>query len=118
MSIYRDYKSHEAGFAGFGINWGRAIIELFAWMGQAYDLKTVPMELAKTRMQRTGIPKKEDNHIHSRPEKIPLIKKTTSGTQQELEEEDDHDDHGTAWGWGDEEISDDHLKITQIRFAG
>lgn len=95
-----------------GINWGRLIIEFFAWTGQAYDLKTVPMELALKRMNRTGYPKLEDNHFHSAPKKIPL--KNEKG--EEIEEDDDHKET-PVWGWGDETMHKEDLDITETSYV-
>ena len=36
------------------MNMTTAAIDFFAWIGLAYDLKTVPKNIVKSRVQRTG----------------------------------------------------------------
>jgi stearoyl-CoA desaturase (delta-9 desaturase) len=47
-----DYRTAELPLWGF--DWTRNIIELFAWIGWAYDLKTASEELIRKRAMRTG----------------------------------------------------------------
>jgi stearoyl-CoA desaturase (delta-9 desaturase) len=47
-----DYKTAELG--GYGMNLTTAIIDFFAWLGWAYDLKTVPKKVVHDRVLRTG----------------------------------------------------------------
>lgn len=47
-----DYKTSE--FGDYSLNLTNAFIDFFAWIGWAYDLKTVCPEVIKSRVQRTG----------------------------------------------------------------
>ncbi|XP_011874842.1 PREDICTED: acyl-CoA Delta(11) desaturase-like, partial [Vollenhovia emeryi] len=78
-----DYKAAELG--RYHRNYTCAVIDFFAWLGWAYDLKTVGHDLIKKRAARTG-----DNSIY------------------ELEG-DLNDEHHTQekiiWGWEDADMS-------------
>ncbi|KAG8233531.1 hypothetical protein J437_LFUL013547 [Ladona fulva] len=47
-----DYKTSELGH--YSLNLTTAFIDFFAWIGWAYDLKTVSSELVQQRAKRTG----------------------------------------------------------------
>ncbi|XP_072933010.1 acyl-CoA Delta(11) desaturase-like [Epargyreus clarus] len=47
-----DYRTAELG--NDKINFSTKFIDFFAWIGWAYDLKTAPNHMIKTRIQRTG----------------------------------------------------------------
>lgn len=47
-----DYKAAELG--QYSINWTTAIIDWFAYIGWAYDRKTVSENLIRNRLKRTG----------------------------------------------------------------
>ncbi|XP_046442058.1 acyl-CoA Delta-9 desaturase-like isoform X3 [Daphnia pulex] len=47
-----DYKASELG--NYGTNTTRAIIDFCAWLGLAYDLKSVPEKVVYNRVRRTG----------------------------------------------------------------
>ncbi|KAK4002430.1 hypothetical protein OUZ56_004258 [Daphnia magna] len=47
-----DYKASELG--KYSTNTTKAIIDFFAWLGLAYDLKSVPESIIRSRVQRTG----------------------------------------------------------------
>lgn len=47
-----DYKSAELG--NYSMNVTKAVIDFFAWIGWAYDLKTVPERIIRNRVHRTG----------------------------------------------------------------
>jgi stearoyl-CoA desaturase (delta-9 desaturase) len=47
-----DYKAAE--FDSFIYNPTTKLIDFFAWIGWAYDLKTVPKSMVLSRMERTG----------------------------------------------------------------
>lgn len=47
-----DYKTAELG--KYSVNFTVMFIDFFAWLGWAYDLKTVPQDLIKKRVERTG----------------------------------------------------------------
>ncbi|XP_011698252.1 PREDICTED: acyl-CoA Delta(11) desaturase-like [Wasmannia auropunctata] len=47
-----DYKAAELG--NYGLNFTTAFIDFFAYLGLAYDLKTVPADVIKKRVLRSG----------------------------------------------------------------
>jgi stearoyl-CoA desaturase (delta-9 desaturase) len=47
-----DYKAAELG--NYNMNTTKAVIDFFAWIGWAYDLKTVPERIIRSRARRTG----------------------------------------------------------------
>nr|BBF94998.1 acyl-CoA Delta(11) desaturase [Orthetrum albistylum] len=47
-----DYKTAELG--NYRTNFTTAFIDFFAWLGWAYDLKTVPLSMVESRVKRTG----------------------------------------------------------------
>jgi len=47
-----DYKASEMGF--YRYNFATAFIDLMAWLGLAYDLKSVPEKIVMQRVGRTG----------------------------------------------------------------
>jgi stearoyl-CoA desaturase (delta-9 desaturase) len=47
-----DYKAGELG--RYNMNTTKAFIDFFAWIGLAYDLKTVPERIIRSRIYRTG----------------------------------------------------------------
>lgn len=47
-----DYKTSELG--DYGFNFTNAFIDFFAWIGWAYDLKSVSKEMVQARVRRTG----------------------------------------------------------------
>jgi len=47
-----DYKTAELG--DYAVNFTALVIDFFAWMGLAYDLQTVPKEVVRNRIIRTG----------------------------------------------------------------
>ncbi|XP_034934930.1 acyl-CoA Delta(11) desaturase-like [Chelonus insularis] len=83
-----DYKAAELG--NYSGNFTTAFIDFFAYLGQAYDLKTVPVEIIEKRAARTGdgsrVAKKNAEHSHE----------------------------GAIWGWGDTDMSKDEIDQVQI----
>ncbi|XP_046406050.1 acyl-CoA Delta-9 desaturase-like [Ischnura elegans] len=75
-----DYKAAELG--NYRTNLTTAFIDFFAWVGWAYDLKKVPVEMVRKRAARTG-----------------------DGSYQVM-----HDKDSTLWGWGDKDMADDDVK--------
>lgn len=81
-----DYKAAELG--DYKMNFTTAFIDFMARIGQAYDCKSVPDNVIRSRMQRTGM-------LSSAP-----VKKNP--------EEEVH-----PWGWGDETVSEEDTKIAE-----
>ncbi|KAG8036723.1 hypothetical protein G9C98_004045 [Cotesia typhae] len=83
-----DYKAAELG--DYSGNFTTAFIDFFAYIGQAYDLKTVPKEMIEKRAARTG----DGSRI----------------TQNHSE----HSHEGAIWGWGDADMSAEDMNLAQI----
>jgi stearoyl-CoA desaturase (delta-9 desaturase) len=81
-----DYKVAEIGV--YRYNFSAAFIDFFAKIGWAYDLKTVPGEVVKQRVARTGDGSHHDPHGHPGP-----------------------------WGWGDKEISPEDKAVTRTLYT-
>ncbi|XP_011872385.1 PREDICTED: acyl-CoA Delta(11) desaturase-like [Vollenhovia emeryi] len=79
-----DYKAAELG--RYRVNFTCAVIDFFAWLGWAYDLKTVRHDLIKKRAARTG-----DNSIYE--------------LQSDLNDECHHTQEKIVWGWDDADMS-------------
>lgn len=78
-----DYKAAELG--NYRLNFSTAFIDAFAFIGQAYDLKTADPGLVARRSRRTG---HADGHAV--------------------------DDNGNVWGWGDRDMADDDKRIARV----
>lgn len=79
-----DYKTAELGHYQYNIT--AAFIDFMAWIGWAYDLKTVPKNVVLQRVARTGDGTHEHEHSHD----------------------------GTApWGWGDKDVPEDDKNLTE-----
>ncbi|CAL8145716.1 unnamed protein product [Orchesella dallaii] len=80
-----DYKAAE--LPNYLFNWTTGLIDFFAWIGWAYDMKTVPKKLILQRIQRTG------DGSHSQHAGVTL------------NEENAHYENSTSeihpWGWDD-----------------
>ncbi|XP_071440269.1 acyl-CoA Delta-9 desaturase-like [Hetaerina americana] len=79
-----DYKAAELG--NYRTNLTTAFIDFFAWLGWAYDLKMVPVEMARKRAARTG-----------------------DGSYEPF-----HGKDSTLWGWGDRDMSADDVKDIEL----
>ncbi|XP_029160965.1 (11Z)-hexadec-11-enoyl-CoA conjugase-like [Nylanderia fulva] len=88
-----DYKAAELG--NYRTNFTTAFIDFFAWIGWAYDLKTVAHNMVKKRATRTG-----------------------DGSKYERTA-DDHNAHhhthdGAIWGWGDTDMKAEDMQKVEI----
>lgn len=90
-----DYKAAELG--NYRLNMSTALIDFCAKLGLAYDLKVASPELVKRRALRTG----DGTH---------------PGSAEKQEEEDGHhhSHENAVWGWDDENMSPDELKLVNI----
>ncbi|XP_011863272.1 PREDICTED: acyl-CoA Delta(11) desaturase-like, partial [Vollenhovia emeryi] len=79
-----DYKTSELN--NYGSNFTCAFIDFFAWLGWAYDLKTVGHDLIKKRAARIG-----DGSIYERT--------------GDLNDEHHHTQEKIIWGWEDADMS-------------
>lgn len=98
-----DYKASELGWK---INLSTMVIDFFAWVGWAYDLKTVSKKSLKERVARTG-------------NSGPL--ETLNNKLNELDKNDDKcGNQGLTaskeafWGWNDERLPRELKEITTI----
>lgn len=80
-----DYKTSELGL--YRWNASTAIIDFFAWIGWAYDLKSVSHDIVMQRVKRTG-----DPEVHK------------------------HHPEGGAWGWGDKDIPQENIQLTETSY--
>ncbi|GAB1864920.1 Acyl-CoA Delta(11) desaturase [Camponotus japonicus] len=89
-----DYKAAELG--NYRTNVTTAFIDFFAWIGWAYDLKTVSPTMVKKRAARTG-----DGSMYER---------TTDHHNTHH-----HTDDGPAiWGWGDTDMAAEDIQKVEI----
>lgn len=104
-----DYKAAELG--GSFYNLATVAIHFFAWIGWAYDLKSVSHSLLVDRINRTGDICHPLNMHHHR-----------SGdykSDQSKKNSNDTDDIKTAracWGWGDTTLDQNDVEITETLF--
>jgi len=82
-----DYKTAELG--QYRYNLTTAFVDLFAAIGWAYDLKTVPKKIVEQRVKRTGDGSWDHEHAHR---------------------------EGAPWGWGDKDIPVEDAKVTETLF--
>lgn len=87
-----DYKSSELG--NYKTNTPTAFIDFFAWLGLAYDLKTVPTSMINKRAARTGDGSRVSQTVDN----------------------DHHKDLGddTVWGWDDKDMDEEDKKLALI----
>uniref|UniRef100_A0A6P7H5X4 Acyl-CoA Delta(11) desaturase-like n=1 Tax=Diabrotica virgifera virgifera TaxID=50390 RepID=A0A6P7H5X4_DIAVI len=97
-----DYKAAELG--NYALNGTTAFLDLMAYIGQAYDLKTVSPEMVRKRVARTG----DGSYKHG---KVPL---------QNGNAKDHHHtttiDEGFVWGWDDKDMKVEDIKDATITF--
>lgn len=93
-----DYKTAELGYK---FNISTVVIDLCAWLGLAYDLKTVSKTHLVERIKRTGDTSHETN------------KNKKFSDEQPGKKELDHEG-GMCWGWGDSEVRIEDVDITEI----
>ncbi|XP_053681796.1 acyl-CoA Delta-9 desaturase [Sabethes cyaneus] len=88
-----DYKTSEMG--KYSTNFTTAVIDFFAWLGWAYDLKSVSDELIKKRVLRTG----DGTHPYSeerlREQMVDYINNL------------DHESENVVWGWDDADMDEE-----------
>jgi len=84
-----DYKTAELG--AYKYNWTAAFIDFMAYIGWAYDLKSVPSKIVMQRVKRTG----DGSHVH-----------------HDCHEIQDGSHHAGPWGWGDKDIPKEDIDAT------
>jgi stearoyl-CoA desaturase (delta-9 desaturase) len=93
-----DYKMSEQ--TQWELRYAWKIIEFFAFIGQAYDLKTVQQDMIKKRVLRTG----DGTHPYSI-----LNHNNNESTDNKLEPNGNY-----VWGWDDQNISKNDINATII----
>lgn len=98
-----DYKCSELPF--YWCNLTTSVIDFFACLGWAYDLKTMSQEMVRRRVLRTG----DGSHRNSKEEeekrktsKVSTQTKEDCGGEDEGEHNDPRDHY---WGWGNSSFS-------------
>lgn len=97
-----DYKTAELG--RYKYNFTTAFIDFFAWIGWAYDLKTVSDKVVRDRVRRTGDGtwrNEKDQAANS----AGSIASSIGGMA-----------HGGPWGWGDKDIPLTDSQVTQTLY--
>ncbi|KAG4076816.1 hypothetical protein HA402_009162 [Bradysia odoriphaga] len=110
-----DYKASE--MPGYRWNTTTMLIDFFAWLGWAYDLKTVSDEMVRRRVLRTG----DGSHRYSIEAKKKATKELVqSCTGECTEEEGERLDEMTDrirehyWGWGDDDMQQEDINDAKI----
>lgn len=105
-----DYKASEFGGTTFNLSAG--VIHFFAWIGWAYDLKTVSHKLLVDRINRTGDvshPLHKHHHHASKGDKSDEI-------EENANEAEDIKAARACWGWGDKELNQADVEVTETLF--
>lgn len=100
-----DYKAAELG--DYYGNLTTGVIDLFAKLGWAYELKTVSKEMIEKRAKRTGDgthPSSQQAAINNDETSVPC-----SSFPSKIEDCDNH-----VWGWDDPDMIDDDKKLVNI----
>ncbi|XP_049853598.1 acyl-CoA Delta-9 desaturase-like [Schistocerca gregaria] len=84
-----DYKAAELG--NYRLNFTTAFIDFFAWLGWAYDLKTVPERMALSRAARCG-----------------------DGSHPRLRRRKSHGGRPAVWGWGDPDMPAEEVRGADV----
>lgn len=96
-----DYKNAE--LLDYKLNLSTLFIDLFAVIGCAYDLKTVPTDLVSKRALRTG-----DGTREQQPAATGAIEQDAATEQQEVPTT------GHSYGWSDSDMPDEDRRMAQI----
>lgn len=81
---------------------------MFAWMGQAYDLKTVSVAMVNKRAARTG-----DGSRQPRP-----VEKTEQEEEYKGQHHHDHSHENVVWGWDDKDMAEEDMEDAEIYNKG
>lgn len=99
-----DYKAAELGT--YTYNWSTALINFFAKLGLAYDLKTVSDDMIRKRVLRTG----DGSHIYSSNDL-----NNNGMPSEELVLQLNHDnEENLVWGWDDADMRKDDREGANI----
>ncbi|XP_033226668.1 (11Z)-hexadec-11-enoyl-CoA conjugase-like [Belonocnema kinseyi] len=106
-----DYKAAELG--NYKGNITTAFIDMFAWMGQAYDLKTVSVAMVNKRAARTG-----DGSREPRPEKPDQEEDYEGHHHHHHHHHHDHSHENVVWGWDDKDMAEEDMQDAEIYNKG
>lgn len=95
-----DYKTSELGV--YSTNLTTAVIDFFAWIGWAYDLKSVSDDLIKKRVLRTGDGSHQYSEERLREKMVDYINNL------------DHENEQVVWGWDDVDMKEDDRKDATV----
>ncbi len=98
-----DYKTAELG--RYKYNFTAAFIDFFAWIGWAYDLKTVSDKVVRDRVRRTG-----DGTWRNEKES------STAADATQMIANSMGMSGGGPWGWGDKDIPMGDAQVTQTLY--
>lgn len=84
------------------------VLDFFVWIGWAYDCKEVSREVVLARVQRTGDVSLHERHLGVSHPNLSI----NDNTQKTMD--GDKESALPAWGWGDEDITEEQRKLTRI----
>lgn len=84
------------------------LIDFFAWIGWAWDMKTVSEKIIHEKMNKTG----DGSRIA--PNGNQKIIRVDKGLEDNSNSSDESKPEVHVWGWDDENITDDMREITLI----
>lgn len=96
-----DYKTSELGT--YAYNYTTALIDAFAKIGWAYDLKTVSEETIRKRALRTG----DKTWLKNNPN-------VDAAMLADAQSPNNVQSEGHVWGWNDTKLSDDVRRAATI----
>jgi stearoyl-CoA desaturase (delta-9 desaturase) len=96
-----DYKTAELPYYRWNIS--TAVIDFFAWIGWATELKTVPDDIIKKRVLRTG----DGSHPYSI--ELERLNNNNNGIGNDKLRDTEH-----FWGFGDKEMTSEDMKYVKI----
>jgi stearoyl-CoA desaturase (delta-9 desaturase) len=98
-----DYKTAELG--RYKYNFTTAFIDFFAWIGWAYDLKTVSDKVVRDRVRRTGDGSwRNEKDSNTAADATQMIANSMGMSG------------GGPWGWGDKDIPMGDAQVTQTLY--
>lgn len=95
-----DYKTSELG--QYSTNFTTAVIDFFAKIGWAYDMKSVSDDMIKKRVLRTG----DGSHIYSEEQ----LREKMVDYINNL----DHENENVVWGWLDHDMAEDDRRDVTV----
>jgi stearoyl-CoA desaturase (delta-9 desaturase) len=106
-----DYKAAELGL--YRYNLSTALIDLFALMGLAYDLKTVPEKIVLQRVKRTG-DGSYNNNKKQKLENVIDLDTNENSLEAIINGRAGDENRSHSWGWDDTDTSQEDKQVTVI----